>query len=160
MPLPQATTVLRPTGRHRLHLPPDSRHRDPPRLHLPLLINFYICKDEYQPYSASHHNNGAHDRGIQRMAMVLLRKASFVILFTSLRPSIDWSSFNTSVHIKQWRFCPPSIVIPRIASRHWVVMVFWGCPYSRLSGNGSISLKIIMQYSIPHKLKNLESSQV
>ncbi len=35
--------------------------------------------------------------------MVLLRKASFVILFTSLRPSIDRSNFNTSVHIKQRR---------------------------------------------------------
>ena len=44
MPLPQATTVLRPTERHRLHLPPGSRHRDPPRLHLPLLINFIFAR--------------------------------------------------------------------------------------------------------------------
>ncbi len=117
-------------------------------------------KGEYQPYSASHHSNNAYDRGISRDGQVLLRKASFVILFTSLRPSIDWSSFNTSVHIKQWRFCPPSIVIPRIASRHWVVMVFWGRPHSRLSGSGSISIKIHHAISHPTQVKNLESSQV
>ncbi len=89
MPLPQATTVLRPTGRHRLHLPPDSRHRDPPRLHLPLLINFIFARMStnrtQQATTATMHMKG----GVQRMAIVLLRKASFVILFTNLRPSID-----------------------------------------------------------------------
>src|SRR5512141_971302 len=94
---------LRPTERHRLHHPPSSKRRDPPKLHLRPLIKFVYCKGEYQPYSASHHSNNAHDRGIQRMAMVLLRKARFVILFTSLRPSIDRANFNTSVHIKQRR---------------------------------------------------------
>ncbi len=44
MPLPQATTVLRPTERHRLHLPPGSRHRDPPKLYLLLLINFIFAR--------------------------------------------------------------------------------------------------------------------
>jgi hypothetical protein len=44
MPLPQATTVLRPTGRHHLRLPPGSRHKDLPWLHLPLLINFIIAR--------------------------------------------------------------------------------------------------------------------
>jgi hypothetical protein len=59
-------------------------------------------KDEYQPYSASHHNNNAYDRRyFKEWLQVLLHKASFAILFTSLRPSIDLSSFNTSVHIKQ-----------------------------------------------------------
>ena len=111
-------------------------------------------KGEYQPYSASHHNNNAYDmRYFKEWLQVFLHKASFAILFTSLRPSMDWSSFNTSVHIKQRRFCPPSIVIPRIASRHWIVMVFWGCPPSLLSGSGSISIKFIMQYPIPHKLR-------
>ncbi len=111
-------------------------------------------KGEYQPYSASHHSNDAYDRGyFKEWLQVLLRKASFANLFTSLRPSIDWSSFNSSVHIKQRRFCPPSIVIPTIASRHWVVMVFWGRPPSLLSASGSISIKFIMQCPIPHKLR-------
>ena len=89
MPLPQATTVLRPTERHRLHLPPGSRHRDPPELHLLLLINFIFARVStnrtQQVTTAIMHMKGV----FQRMAMALLRKASFVILFTSLRPSID-----------------------------------------------------------------------
>ncbi len=100
MPLPQATTVLRPTERHRLHLPPGSRHRDPPEVHLPLLINFIFARvstNRTQQATTSTMHMIGYFKG---WLWFFLRKANFVILFTSLRPSIDWSNFSTSVCIK------------------------------------------------------------
>ena len=47
-------------------------------------------KGEYQPYSASHHNNNAYDRGYSRNAFrFFCIKLRFANIFTSLRPIID-----------------------------------------------------------------------